>query len=257
MRATGHAGALLLFDISGFFDNINPGRAIHILRNKGFPANVCDWAMSFLTGCTASLKIGTYESSPFPILNGTPQGSPLSPILSVLYTSSLIEASQRWTHCDLSIYMDDGAIYAILATTAAAASKARHHYMEVLKWLDDNSLQADPSKTELMMFRPIHANPNLIGTKVLGARYTDPNLGPNHITTVSHLQYLGVYIDHRLDWTRHVTIMANRTHSNIWGVSILGNSVRRLNFLNWRKVYNALIILGLTYGAQVWYTGVK
>jgi retron-type reverse transcriptase len=40
-RATGHVGALLLFDISGFFDNINLGRAIQILRNKGFPANVC------------------------------------------------------------------------------------------------------------------------------------------------------------------------------------------------------------------------
>jgi hypothetical protein len=155
------------------------------------------------------------------------------------------------------MYVDDGAIYAVLATTAAAASRARQYYTEVLRWLDDNGLQADPSKTELMMFRPTRANPNLIGANVLGARYTDPNLGPNHITTVSHLRYLGVYIDHRLDWTRHVTIMANRARSNIRGVNILGNSVRGLDFLNWRKVYNALIIPGLTYGAQVWYTGVK
>jgi len=71
-QATGHAGALLLFDISGFFDNINLGRAVHILCNKGFPTNVCDWALSFLMGRTASLKIGTYESLPFPILNGMP-----------------------------------------------------------------------------------------------------------------------------------------------------------------------------------------
>jgi hypothetical protein len=155
------------------------------------------------------------------------------------------------------MYMDDGAIYAISATTVAAASRARQYYMEVLKWLDDNGLQADPSKTELMMFRPTCANPNLTGANILGTRYTDPNLGPNHITTVSHLRYLGVYIDHRLDWTRHITIMANRARSNIQGVSILGNSIHGLGFLNWRKVYNSLIILGLTYGTQVWYTGVK
>jgi hypothetical protein len=45
--------------------------------------------------------------------------------------------------------------------------------------------------------------------------------------------------------------MANHAHSNIHGVNILSNSVHRLDFLNWRKVYNTLIIPGLTYGAQV------
>jgi hypothetical protein len=205
----------------------------------------------------ALLKIGTYELLPFPILNGTPQGFLLSPILSALYTSSLLEASERWMHCDLSIYIDDSTIYAISATTKAAASRACQYYMEVLRWLDDNGLQANPSKTELMMFCPTRANPNLTGADVLGARHTDPNLGPNHVTTVSHLQYLGVYIDHHLNWTRHVTIMANRACSNIRGINILGNSVCGLNFLNWRKVYNALIIPELTYGAQLWYTRVK
>jgi hypothetical protein len=48
-RATGHAGALLLFDISGFFDNINPARAVSIFSNRGFPTNVCMWVSSFLS----------------------------------------------------------------------------------------------------------------------------------------------------------------------------------------------------------------
>jgi hypothetical protein len=113
------------------------------------------------------------------------------------------------------MYVDDGAIYAVSATTAAMALRACNYYMEVLKWLHNNGLQADLSKTELMMFQPTCANPNLTGADVLGARYTDPNLGPNHITTFSHLRYLRVYINHRLDWTRHVTIMANCAHSNI------------------------------------------
>ena len=71
--------------------------------------------------------------------------------------------------------------------------------MKVLEWLNDNSLQADLSKMELMMFHPMCTNPNLTGANILGARYTDPVLGPNHITTVSHLHYLGVYIDHHLN----------------------------------------------------------
>jgi hypothetical protein len=73
---------------------------------------------------------------------------------------------------------------------------------------------------------------------------------------VTSLCYLGVYLDHHLRWDRHVTIMTNRTRSTIRGVNLLGNSIRGLDFLNWWKVYNALVIPILTYGAQVWYTGV-
>jgi len=51
--------------------------------------------------------------------------------------------------------------------------------------------------------------------------------------------------------------MANWARSTICGISILSNSVWGLNFLNWHKVYNALMIPVLMYGASVWYTGVR
>jgi len=39
---TDNAGALLLFDISGFYDNLHLGRLTQVICNKGFPLNVCD-----------------------------------------------------------------------------------------------------------------------------------------------------------------------------------------------------------------------
>jgi hypothetical protein len=42
----------------------------------------------------------------------------------------------------------------------------------------------------------------------------------------------------------------------IRGINILGNSVRGLDFLNWRRVYNALVIPMMMYRAPVWYTRV-
>ena len=80
-------GALILFDILGFFDNINPERVAQILRIKGFPENICKWTLSFLMGRKATLRVRDYQANEFHILNGTPQGSPLSPVLSALYTS--------------------------------------------------------------------------------------------------------------------------------------------------------------------------
>jgi hypothetical protein len=69
---TNHVAALLLFNISGFFDNINPECVAAILHNLGFPRNVCDWILSFLMGREVSIHIENYVSPSFPILNRTP-----------------------------------------------------------------------------------------------------------------------------------------------------------------------------------------
>jgi hypothetical protein len=132
MLQTGHAVALLLFDILGFFDNINPERATAVLHNLGFPTNVCDWTRSFLTGRTASIHLKNYLLNPFPILNGTPQGSPLSPILSTLYTSPLLEMAKSWIHSDLTLYIDDGVIFSISAMMGAATEKTHLFYEKML-----------------------------------------------------------------------------------------------------------------------------
>ena len=67
----GTAGALL-FEISGFFNNIKPAHATHTLHNLSFPSNICDWMLSFLTGHKASLNFKLYTSDSFSITNGTP-----------------------------------------------------------------------------------------------------------------------------------------------------------------------------------------
>jgi hypothetical protein len=257
MRATGNAGALLLFDISGFFDNVNPEHITHVFRLKGFPQHVCDWVLSFLRGRKVLLKMGTTLSDPCDVHNGTPQGSPLSPILSMLYTGSLLDLASTWTHRDLTLYVDDGAIFAVSATTDSATKSVIKGFEEALTWLKRNRLSADLVKTELMTFQPPHTNWDLVGGHIWGGRYTDLTLRPNRISTTKSLRYLGVYITPDLKWTKHVNIMVNHARSTIRRISILGNSIRGLDFMNWQRVYNALVIPTLTYSAQVWYTGYR
>jgi hypothetical protein len=107
-----------------------------------------------------------------------------------------------------------------------------------------------------MTFTRQRANPDIVGGPNTEARYDDPIRRRCTVWTVTHLRYLGVYIDRSLKWDRHVSIMTNCARSTIRGINLLGNSVHSLDFLNWRKVYNTLVIPTLTYGAQVWYTGI-
>ena len=249
-RSSGYHAALILFDISGFFDHIDTGRTRDILEKKGFPSTLVKWVFSFLTDRSASIRLDATTLAPFKVPDGTPQGSPLSPIISAIYTSFLLSLSSTWTHSSLSLYVDDGAILAISATPKSACEKAISKLEQSLRWLDTNGLQADAEKTEIMIFSPSRYR----GPK-WDTAYTDPSGARHNIRPTSRLRYLGFYLTPTLDWRPHVSIMAMRARSTIRGLSILGNSIRGLDLLHWKQVYLMYVIPILTYGAEVWYTG--
>jgi len=172
-----------------------------------------------------------------------------------LYTASLLELASHWERHNLTLYIDDSAIYTTSATTTAATTTAIDGFETTLDWLWNNSLLADSAKTELMVFSNSW-QPNLTGGKIWGAQYNDAAKHHN-ITTVTSLCYLRVFITANLKWNKHISIMVNRACSTICRISILGNSIQGLDFLNWCHVYNVLIVPVLTYGAQVWYIGVN
>ena len=107
------------------------------------------------------LKLSNYVSDPFTISNGTPQGSPLSPILSALYTASLLQLANNWKFQDLTLYIDNGTIYATSTTTRLVITR----FKEVLAWLGNNGLLANPAKTKLMVFSK-SCQPYLTGPKI-------------------------------------------------------------------------------------------
>ena len=210
-----------------------------------------NWVYSFLTNRRASMRLDATTTTPFPVPDGTPQGSPLSPILSAIFTSYLLSLSATWTHSSLSLYVDDGAILAISATPYSAVENARSKLMAVLNWLHTNGLNINCDKTELMVFSP----PRYRGPKPTTTYYSDHSNSIHTLKTTTRLRYLGFYLTPTLDWRPHVSIMAMRARSTIRGLSILGNSVRGLDLIHWKQVYLMYVIPILTYGAPVWLTG--
>ena len=87
----GAVASLLQLDIAGAFDTVNHKRLLHILRQMGFPVWVVLWVKDWLTGRTATLRFDGKKAAPRPVRAGVPQGSPLSPILFILYISSLYQ----------------------------------------------------------------------------------------------------------------------------------------------------------------------
>jgi hypothetical protein len=81
------------------------------------------------------MKIGNYMFESFNIIYGTLQGSLLSFILCTLYTTNLLNTMKQWKHSNLTMYVDDRAIYATLHMMNMAAIKAHNRFHDILEWL--------------------------------------------------------------------------------------------------------------------------
>ena len=247
--------AALMFDIKGFFDNVHKDRLAAILVNLGFPPGMCRWTLSFLSDRKVHLvfngQIGPERDQPV----GTPQGSPLSPVLSALYTSPLLTRIRASPESTLGMYVDDGVIFARGRTWTEVDSLLQEEYRLCDAWLWRNNLSAEPDKTELIYFRLPRARRDPPPDRLFlldASRSTYYRVNPK--VTV---RYLGFFLHQRLDWAPHVDIMCNRARASLKALQVLGNTHRGLSMANWRLVFNAVCLPVLSYGCQLWATSRK
>jgi hypothetical protein len=160
------------------------------------------------------------------VSNGTPQGSPVSPVLSSYYTSDLLDIFDDGSvhfpdvaeqPVQLSLYVDDGQLCAVSPSCSTNASLLENAYGLVHMWMFDNGLQLDKEKHELMHFKR-------------GAAALNPVTLPNFDGSITQhapssvVRWLGIFFDPKLNFKQHVKIMAVRAKSNASALSILGNS---------------------------------
>ena len=87
----------LFLDIKSYFDNIRPTqlRLTGPLRERGVSPYIASWIKSFLSRRTCRLKFEGSRGDFKRVAVGTPQGSPISPLLFVLYVASFHRGLNR------------------------------------------------------------------------------------------------------------------------------------------------------------------
>ena len=79
----------LFLDIKAGFDNVNASKLRSLLGSKNIPSYMVDWVSSFLTGRKCTLVFQGSPDISAPVSVRTPQGSPLSPLLFLIYVAPL------------------------------------------------------------------------------------------------------------------------------------------------------------------------
>ena len=93
------------------------------------------------------------------VLAGVPQGSPLSPILFILYIASLYEALARQPGIVVCGFADDTNLLAFGRTDAETTLQLERAWGICETWAKTRGMQFEPAKSELIHFTKAHRAP--------------------------------------------------------------------------------------------------
>ncbi|KAI0992726.1 hypothetical protein K3495_g15459, partial [Podosphaera aphanis] len=184
----GYTASMLTLDVKGAFDAVLPGRLIRRMREQGWPDDIVKWVGSFASGRSVQIKMDGETGPPQQINCGLPQGSPISPILFMLYIAPLFKMgsiSRRFG------YADDVAILEIRKSLQENCISLTEALKEALTWGQEEGITFDPNKTELQHFSRRRADKDPASTPRIS--YKEFTIAED--TTRPYTRWLGVYFD--------------------------------------------------------------
>ncbi|KAI0999062.1 hypothetical protein K3495_g9133 [Podosphaera aphanis] len=204
--ARGLTATMATLDIKGAFDAVLPGRLVRRMREQ--ERKVC-------------IRLDGIIGEPIAINCGLPQGSPVSPILLMLYIAPLFRFP---------------------------APKKAFGYAEYVAVLE-TSPSLERILCGLLHFSRKHKDRNL-RPPVLTNSFTiteDPQ--------IPYLKWLGVHFDRKLSFKFHAQIQAAKALKAVNALRCLGNTVRGASPHLSRQAALACVLPIAHFGAETWWPG--
>lgn len=172
-------------DMKGAFNNGYLKCLLNTMIEQDLPLPLQKWVVSFLRNRTARLTFNGDTEEMSPVSTGIPQGSPMSPILFLLYLPPLYDKlEKKHPEAICASYIDDVSILVVAKSEEGNCKPLQKMAARAIAWGERNARMFDNPKSELMHFQQ--------------ERTTDPNTtvktpdGPI-IKPESVLRWLGVW----------------------------------------------------------------
>ena len=230
----------IFLDIKGGFDHVSKQKLIRVLERLCLPQTLISCVSSFLSDRYTQLAFSDQmQQQPTGLLIGIPQGSPVSPILFLLYIRDII-ADRAF---QLS-YIDDFSL-SVTSTSAKKNCKAIERIVaDLVKAANEQGVSFNPKKTELIHFTT-QRMPSTEGVTIAGQAVAPKPL----------VKWLGIWFDPKLSFKQHIEKRINLAIAAFLGMQRLASTQRGLSFRAMRQLYIACITTVADYGVPVWYRG--
>ena len=233
--------AVIFFDIKAAFDSVWHEGLIYKINDLKLPEYLLRYIVSFLNNRTGCIEIENVLSAPFILQSGTPQGSPLSPLLYILYTSDSMTNIPN--HTEYGLFADDTALWTSSNTTTNLSNRLQKSITEFQKWCTAWKLRLQPLKTELIHFSPHPRKKNKNPLKIeVEAVPVEPR---------DSARYLGIIFDRKLDWRTHVKKIESKAAARIGLLRYLTRANQNPNEKIMLNIYKSLVRSILTNGFSI------
>ena len=188
---------LVMLDLSAAFDTVKHQILLQRLKQDfGIEDSVLEWLRSYFSDRIQTVNIDGCVSEPQPLETGMPQGSILGPFMFPQYTAPLFDIVQK-NGCEIHMYADDTQIYLSFNKTNCELSldKLEHCISDVRKWMNDNFLKLNDSKTEFLIVQSKRSKPIDVSCV---------NIGDECVSAVASAKNIGAVIDNNLTMEKQV-----------------------------------------------------
>ncbi|RAL58911.1 hypothetical protein DID88_009331 [Monilinia fructigena] len=211
---------LVTMDVQGAFDALLPRRLLKRMQDQGWPVPLLKMIRSFLQERKVMVRLEDAYTDESRVQCGTPQGSPLSPVLYMLYLAELLNQDQALRFG----YADDIALYRIGNTLEENVTAITQDVRRIEAWGLANKVAFAPEKLEMMHFtRRRHAHaPEAVISPTLTIQPTTSAPGD---TKQPALRWLGVWLDRKLTFKRHIAERVEKARKVALHIKHLANTV--------------------------------
>ena len=233
----GNEVRLIALDIKGAFDKVWHNGLCSKLKGKGVGGKLLTWIESYLSDRSIKVVLSGQSSTTTSINASVPQGSILGPLLFSVFIDDLGDLCEN----TLYLYADDSTLFCEIRSTGEAeeASASLNRDLENMKrWADKWRVSFEPAKCKALT----------ISRKRQPSRI-DLYFGNTRLTEVDELQILGVTVDKKLTWNKHVSNISSRAGQRLGALRRIAS---KLDVLGRASVYKAQIRSVMEYASLCW-----
>ena len=248
--AAGQEVTMVTMDVQGAFDALLKKRLLRRMTNQGWPLALLKLINAFLSGRKVRVRLEKETTCDYDVSCGTPQGSPLSPVLYMLYLAELLSQDPTLRFG----YADDICLYRTTHSLDQNVALLAKDVQSIIDWGNDNKIFFAPEKLEM-----IHL------TKKSGDYAPDctvnDDLTIHPITTAPKegdqpaLRWLGVWFDRKLTFKRHVAERAGNARKVAHHIRGLARTIHGPPASSLRKAVITCVLPSVLYGTEAWYAG--